>query len=300
MFSLGLIPKTPYHYRMTMLHDAYETGVNAALVKYAATRGLKEIRRSFAAGDMDRANRLAKTPGLLDNNLGSSINHVGQGGDLGRGGEGLSSLVAHPIHGISVRKAYDPAGRGYSSEIVARKEQLNNVPGMSRVLGSTTTRSGTPVHFNEYVPGTQMTNDYVMGNRGASTKLQNAQKQLSAQTHQGYQLHDLQGSNAQLTHSGQVKFIDHIPLRPDEALSLAQQQHANAGMAFPHDVLPLTAKGERLFDESTATRAKTPYVLQPAPGPDREQRRQLSREQLARFTRDEERTHNNAFKQHYF
>ena len=283
-----------------MLDDAYQAGANTALMKYAATRGLKEIRRSFAAGDMDRANRLAKTPGILNNNLGSAINSVGQGGDLGRGGEGLSTLVAHPIHGISVRKAYDPAGKGYSSEIVRRKEQLNNVPGVSRVLGSTVTRSGTPVHFNEYVPGTQLTNDYVTLNRGASSKLHAARQQLRSQMHQGYQLHDLQGANAQLQPSGQVKFIDHIPLRPDEAMTLAQQHHVNAGMAFPDDVLPLTAKGERLFDESNATRAQTPHILQAAPGPDRQQRRALSREELERFTQNEERAHNNAFKQHYF
>lgn len=101
-------------------------------------------------GNFAGASSLATTPGVLKPSLaGSQIKHLGQGS------EGLATLVAHPDHGVAVRKLYDP--RGISGpEMIARKEQagkaLGDNPNFAKFLGSAQTPQGGNMHFNEYVP----------------------------------------------------------------------------------------------------------------------------------------------------
>jgi hypothetical protein len=54
-------------------------------------------------GNVAGASALAKAPGVLKPSVaGSQIRQ------LGRGSEGMATLVAHPQHGVAVRKMYDP------------------------------------------------------------------------------------------------------------------------------------------------------------------------------------------------
>jgi len=122
--------------------------------KTAATRGMKEILKLVARGDLAGADALAKTPGALRwTAAGSQIK------DLGRGGEGLATLVAHPEYGVSVRKLYEPGGLS-SPDMILRKEQvgraLGNNPLFAKFLGAEQTPANTPMHFYEYVRGSPM------------------------------------------------------------------------------------------------------------------------------------------------
>ncbi len=195
--------------------DAYAEGRAAALSKFAATRGMKEIRNAVAGGNMDRANMLAKTPGLLSqgNTMGSQIK------DLGAGSEGLATLVAHPEHGVSVRKMFDPNAVGYSPELAARKQQLGSLPGSAAHLGATATMHNTPVHFNEFVQGQQaskgMTPDQQQQYQRAMVQSQRGARQ------QGMQLRDMRPENAVVTPEGGVKMIDSLPFKPGETESNA-------------------------------------------------------------------------------
>jgi len=65
-------------------------------------------------------------------------------------------MIAHPQHGVAVRKMFDPNADLFSKEIIARKERDANVPGMARMLQAGHTPVGTPTHINEYVPGTEV------------------------------------------------------------------------------------------------------------------------------------------------
>ncbi len=102
-------------------------------------------------GNISGASRLAQTPGVLKPSAaGSQIKHLGQGA------EGLATMVAHPEHGVAVRKLYDP--RGVSSpEMIARKEEagraLGDNPHFAKFLGSAQTPQGGQMHFNEYIHG---------------------------------------------------------------------------------------------------------------------------------------------------
>lgn len=201
---------------MTTLSDAYSQGVASALTKFAATRGLKEIRRSVAAGDIGRANRLATTPGVLSpsNVGGSQIRH------LGGGAEGLATLVAHPQHGISVRKTFDPNAPGYSPELIARMGSRGNVPGMAAHYGAAPTLHGTPMHFNEYVQGREATRN--MSPEQAQSYMRSLRSVKKNLRGQGYAAADLRPGNAMITPTGETKFIDAALLKPEEVATRQQ------------------------------------------------------------------------------
>ncbi len=132
-----------------MLTQAYTEGVSSAVSKYAARAGLRQVRNLMRGGNVEAASALAKTPGVLKATpAGSSLQHLGQGS------EGLATLVAHPEHGIAVRKLYDPKGLS-SPAGIARKETAGrsvNDPSVARFLGSAPTPKGNAtMHFNEYV-----------------------------------------------------------------------------------------------------------------------------------------------------
>lgn len=203
--------------------DIYQRGAAAAMDKYAARRALKEIRSAVGAGDMARANRIATTPGALSEGagrFGSQIKDLVSAKNIG--GEGLPTLVAHPQHGVAVRKLYDPAGGAFSAEMVKRKEQLANMPGAAKLLGTGVSQQGTPMHFNEFVQGREVTRAM----RAADPKLDQAYgvslraaKRYAGQ--QGFKLRDMREANAIATPEGKVKFVDNLPYKPSEVESLS-------------------------------------------------------------------------------
>jgi serine/threonine protein kinase len=192
---------------------SFKIGQNAALEKFAARRGLMEIRNALGGGNLARAQRLATTPGVLKptNTMGSQIK------DLGAGGEGLATLVAHPEHGIAVRKAFDPNAGVYSNDLISRKAQLGSLPGSAKFLGQAQSQLGSPVHFNEYVNGTQVTDKMLKSDPQVATQyLRSMRSSHQAAAKQGFKLRDTRAANAMLTPEGQVKFIDSLPFKKDE------------------------------------------------------------------------------------
>jgi hypothetical protein len=125
-------------------------GFEDELVKTSARAGLKLIRRLIQGGDVAKAERLALTPGVIKKTrAGSEIK------DLGRGMEGVSTLVAHPKKGIAVRKIYDPQGVS-KPKMIQRKEELARAlpsPSLPAFYGSAKAKGGHTMHFSEFVPG---------------------------------------------------------------------------------------------------------------------------------------------------
>ena len=259
---------------MNALTTAYQVGVNDALLKLGATRGVREIRKAMSAGNMGRANQIAADPRVFSPGqmtMGSAL--PGNKQHLGRGGEGLATKVVHPAaaqHNIAagssegpmaVRKLFDPAGGVSSPEIARRKaEELHDMPGMPKVLASGQTRSGSPVHINELVKGRAITEKDWNNPAFQQQFHQEREKTLAAGRARGYELADLRHGNALATPSG-PKFIDAMPLKPRETLSVADQIRQR-GEAFPPNIMPLSREGHKLLDPSRAARQTTPAHLQ--------------------------------------
>jgi serine/threonine protein kinase len=174
------------------------------LQKIAARRGLKEIRKAVQGGDVARASRLAKSPGVLKaTDAGSQIR------DIGHGGEGLATMVAHPQHGVAVRKLYNP--QAVTPELIARKEQAaqltKNNPNVARMLGSHATPSGGKMHMMEYVHGSP-----VQENAQNYRAIQDTRKSLQKDLKRGGMVaQDVRPSNMIQTPSGKAKLVDYIP-----------------------------------------------------------------------------------------
>jgi hypothetical protein len=169
-----------------MNHATLE-GLRSELEKIALRAGAKIIQRLMqrgGAGALEQANRLAKTPGVLKPSaMGSQIKH------LGRGSEGVADLVAHPQHGVSVRKLYDPTSTVASPRMVGRKMQLAkqvDSPVMAQTHGFARTGSGGRASFHEYVPGGKPTAE---AESAIKSQLQ------SAGAKKGYQLEDIRAGN---------------------------------------------------------------------------------------------------------
>jgi hypothetical protein len=193
-------------------------------------------------------------------------------------------MVAHPEHGVAVRKLFDPAGGAFSPEIVRRKEQLANLPGMAKVLGTTTGPQGTPIHFNEPIPGRELGNNDVNAFISARDKL----RQEGA--NRGFHLADLRPQNAMVQPSGEVTFIDHMPLKPHEV----RPDHAS----LPSNVVPVSADhGPTLFGDMLKARQTTPkHLMSPHMGLDTGML--PAKHRKSRFAH-RERTYNDAFKSMY-
>jgi hypothetical protein len=130
-------------------------------------------------------------------------------------------MVAHPEHGVAVRKLYDP--RGISSpSMIARKEEvgraLGNNPDFAAFKGSTPTpgRQST-MHFSEFVPqakGTTSSDDWTPQSFATSQRANKALKGI------GYEGHDIRpGNMIQDSRTGQNKLVDYIPARTGEMSS---------------------------------------------------------------------------------
>lgn len=180
--------------------------------KEAARAGLRQISKMVGQGNLAGASQLAKIPGVLKpSSAGSQIQH------LGRGGEGLATMVAHPDHGVAVRKLYDPRGIS-GQDMIARKEQagraLGDNPNFAKFLGSSQTPQGGQMHFNEYIsPGQAPT-----GQAGAQsvrhTQVQ-AQKGLTNAGFAGGK--DIRKGNMIYdANAGQHRVIDYIPAQQGE------------------------------------------------------------------------------------
>lgn len=198
----------------------------------AATRA---IGRFYSAGNVGAANRIAKTPGVLKPaiagtpaGLGSQIKH------LGTGMEGASTLVAHPEHGVAVRKVYDPKGIS-GPALVQRKAEagqaLRGNPDFAQYLGEAPSRIG-PAHFYEHVPG----GPNLAAGTPASDPAAIATRARGAESSIGMKLHDM--------HEGNVignKVVDYIPYKPGSPTGLNlnvmdQAEHAQNSIAkgVPH------------------------------------------------------------------
>lgn len=246
---------------MSPLVTAYRNGREAALEKFAATRAMREIAKSVAAGTpqgMARANMIARAPGVITSPMGSGIK------TLGGGAEGLATLVAHPQHGVAVRKMFDPNARGYAPELIQRKEQLGSLPGAAGHFGATKSMHGTPVHFNEFVQGESVPRLLMTPEQRSAS--QKAMLQTSRALRQrGYAGRDIRDANIVMTPSGEAKVVDYLPFRPNEVEGAKAQQNvrrmAQSGQMPEHlrDALVTTNEGRALFS-GKPTRGFDPTV----------------------------------------
>jgi len=135
------------------------TGLEPLMEKIAARRGLKEIRKKVDAGDIEGANRLAITPGVLKKTQAGS-----QVKTLGAGAEGGATLMAHPKRGLDVEKLIDPQGimgdasapggvtpATYRRE--ALQEHLKGSPDLAEFHGARMTPGGLRAQRFEYMHG---------------------------------------------------------------------------------------------------------------------------------------------------
>lgn len=174
----------------------WQKAASYALEKDAARAGMRQITNALGAGETALANRLATTPGVLKPSAaGSQIRH------LGSGMEGTSTLVAHPEHGISVRKVYDPQGLSDSTMIANKAEAgraLQGNPYVAQFKGETPTGVG-PAHFYEHVPNVEGPN--TPSSFEVATRVR-------AERPAGMRLHDVHEGNIQ---GG--KAIDYLPVK---------------------------------------------------------------------------------------
>jgi len=137
------------------MDPAVLTALADELEKIALRRGAKIIKSLVSKGTpaaMQQATSLAKTPGVLKQApAGTHLKH------LGRGGEGIADLVAHPRYGVSVRKLYDPRSGLASPTMIGRKMQVSREiesPQLAQTYGFQRSPSGGRMTFHEYSPPT--------------------------------------------------------------------------------------------------------------------------------------------------
>lgn len=165
-------------------------------------------------------------------------------------------MVAHPEHGVAVRKLYDP--RGVSTPaMIQRKEEagraLGDNPHFAKFLGSAPTpHGGGQMHFNEFVPQTAQPKPSAIPSRAAmdarmrnnSGVTQTGKGARAGLQQAGYEGHDIRGGNmVQDARTGNHKVIDYIPARAGEMTS---------SLAKPNQ-MTLTPQGAHLINGNTAT-----------------------------------------------
>ena len=258
---------------MSYLQIAYHQGVEDAYEKFAARRGVKEIRKAFGQGDFGRASQLAKTPGVLGPGAaeyGTQLKDLSIGKDIkGKprfGGEALPTVVATPQEGLTVRKLDDPNADLFSKEIGARRAAHPNVPGSSQVYRTGRTPMGTPMRFEEYVQGKPVTSEML---RDPGTHKQYMASLLASRRYgrnNNLDFRDMRTDNAIRTPEGKIKFIDNMPFRPGEAKPLNDPK-ARAERKKHPERLQTTDEGDKLFDVSRAEYGMPRRVTHQDPGP---------------------------------
>jgi len=178
-----------------------EKAASFSTEKTAARAGMRAIQQHINTGNMGAANRLATTPGVLKPSAaGSQIKHIGSGM------EGTSTLVAHPEHGIAVRKVYDPQGISGPLMVANKAEAgtaLRGNPYVAQYKGETPTKIG-PAHFYEHATD----------HPGATSSFEAATR-VRGERPNGMRLHDV--------HEGNIvggKAVDYLPIKPGQPTGL--------------------------------------------------------------------------------
>jgi hypothetical protein len=173
-------------------------------------------------GNLAGASSLAKAPGVLKPSVaGSQIRHVGQGS------EGLATLVAHPEHGVAVRKLYDPHGIS-SPGLIQAKEQAGRAigtnPHVAQFYGSAQAPHGNPLHFSEYVPSAAPTQARPLtrqADEGITRAAQGTQDAVRGAGFSGGAADVRQGN--MIEHApGQFKSVDYMPMQAHQVASGSQ------------------------------------------------------------------------------
>lgn len=198
------------------------------LEKIAARRGLKMLRQLVQGGNVDKAQRLAKTPGVLkDSPLGSQLRMLSNAPTK----EGPVMLTAHPDRGLAATKMYHPKGKA-TRRLISAKEELGKIdhPANVRLLGKSDIQGmAHPVHHFEYVPGQTMAElDQNFGKAVAPHKqvalpgsygdaISNANKSVldlkRVAAQRGLDLQDLHAGNKMIDRTGQGRLVDSFPVR---------------------------------------------------------------------------------------
>lgn len=194
--------------------------------KSAARAGLRQIARMVQGGNIAGASALARTPGVLKPSAaGSQIRHLGQGS------EGIASLVAHPEHGVAVRKLYDPKGMA-TPEMIRRKEEVGRAvrsPDVAQFYGSAPTPHGdSSMHFSEFVSpqGPHAAPQGRVSTELAVNRARQGTIRSIAGSGLGYSgAQDIRKANMVWDGStGRMKSVDYMPSRRGEFYQLSSDQ----------------------------------------------------------------------------
>jgi hypothetical protein len=220
---------------MSVIDTAFSEGVADALqifTKLSAQKARTVARGMAANGDIAGASRIMSAPGVVSPTSSGVPFH-----NLGAGSEGLAQLAMHPASNPNqpvVKKIFDQTARGYSPTLIQRKAEigpeLNKSPAFAQFHGASTTPTGAPVHYNEYVHGTGGTD----ADKG-TTEFKHVKRQAEAAGEAtGHQLTDIAPRNMRTQPDGSMKVIDHMPFKENEIASKSDR-HAleNAGVDLP-------------------------------------------------------------------
>lgn len=133
-------------------------------------------------------------------------------------------MVAHPEHGVAVRKLYDPRGIS-GSEMIARKEQAGRAlganPHFAQFYGSAQTPHGGQMHFSEFIPQGQAPTGQAGAQSVRHAKVQ-AQRGLHNAGFAGGK--DIrQGNMVFDARTNTHKVIDYIPAQQGEFMRMPQR-----------------------------------------------------------------------------
>lgn len=253
--------------------------------KIAATRGAKivsslvaQAKGAFKSGNKEqgeaflaRANKMAKTPGVIKSSPGGSQL---KRGIRGAGSEGSVTEVMDPQFGISMRKTYDPQGLS-TQQLIKRKDVAGKAIGKSEDVAEYYGQRATPkvrigpgVH--KRTKGTMQFSEPVYSAPGVSkpSTIQAApdyaaakDKARAAYSKTPYSdPQDIRAANMiRDVRTGKLKTVDTIPARPGEFISQADREFLDP-KRFPENMLgPISDAGEKLVKDPT--RAVSPNQL---------------------------------------
>lgn len=211
---------------------------NNVMWKMAARAGLRRIADMVTQGNIAGASRIATTPGVLKPSAAGSQIRA-----LGHGSEGIADLVAHPQHGVAVRKTFDP--KGISGQgLIDRKAQAGQAMGANPAVAQFKGQAPTPhgggtMHFSEFVGG----KGPIAAPAAGSPQELAAVRQTKAQTQMAMRRGGFGGGAQDVRkdnmvwdpNGGRFKTIDYIPQQRGEFYRPAGGQlHDYAGGQVAH------------------------------------------------------------------